>query len=241
MAGTPCQVDTCSITSFVDGTGKQNMNVRLNPTGGIECATDNSGLQVKIVGDPAASVAEACQLLGITSGGDLFAARPKYEIALLSGARVDFHAGAVVTANSLNKTVTNNGDCARLVIATTKWQFIFEVDDSPDAGIYASDGTFFVDFSGISGFPLQHNFEIGGQQQAGEGTKVKTHDAAQTSVFTLGAGASTTVKTYGVRGASSGQDDYNTNGSGTTPDLGLTASVKFLMVDLAAGNLFSVV
>lgn len=43
MAGVPCVNDTCSVVSTVDANGRLNLDVRLNPNGGIQC-TDGVGL-----------------------------------------------------------------------------------------------------------------------------------------------------------------------------------------------------
>lgn len=244
----PCFSDTDCIQLTFNNIDGLQANPIFDPGGvlggGLECRPE--GMSVRIFDDPA-NVAigtdQDCQLLRCTTTGDLYATRPGFEHQTLGfdGAparQVDFLDNDAFTNNSVHAVVTNLGDCARLVLATVMWQFAYRVPNV-DNTEYESDGRFVVDYSGIAGFPTSEDFEIAGVHDnivGGGATTLKHHSQSHTSLFTIPAGAMTTVTTYGVRSSKDRNVDGSVGGS-----VGLTAAVSFMMLDLAPKNLFSVV
>lgn len=262
VAGVPCVSDTCSITSTIDSFGKLSLNARLDPAGGLVCGTDAdpmAGLRAQIYGNPAAvspaTLTECDSLLGVTTDGFLFARRPSFEIIIPETSVVDWNGGingatGPQTANSINHTVVNNANCARLMIIKTQGRINFETRTGFG---YSVDGDWIVD---ISGSQSDNTFHIAGQPsrpQSSTDTEVLFHQQAWTSVIfaQIDAGQTRIIKTYGLQLTSAQMP-----ASGGAPDteetkkifttaadkqgsnvLGFGSSMTITLLDLAPGNL----
>lgn len=131
----PCVTDTCSVTGSIGADRRLSLAVRLDPTGGLVCGTDddeNAGLRVGIYEDPGTSGAlnDAC-LNGLrrTAAGELLAVSPRAGLKTISGTQQIVPHNASQSSNSLtaDNVATNPFDCQVLGVIYGRTELTYSV------------------------------------------------------------------------------------------------------------------
>lgn len=236
MAGIPCINDTCGITSTVDGSGRLNLNVRLDADGGIVC-TDGEGLGVNVLGSTGIAEGSICEsLLGLTTTNKLFARQPNHELFGAGSERADLATGATVT-RSVN--ITNDSlTCPRLIVFDAVWKFVYTVTSAGAAlnqRYYSNDVTFDLLVAGTSilaGDAFSETLSGVGNDSLSD---QRSYGTGRSAVYTLGAGATVQISMRAIRGALHTGTGAAMDGTGD-PN-GVTMGFRAAVLELPSGNL----
>lgn len=193
--GIPCVNSRCSTEPSVDGSGRLNIDVRLDPNGALKC-TDGLGLGVLL--DPSAE--------NIVSEGTagLLASRTLHQMVSGLGNFPTGDSWVDGTNSASTVTTVTNPSATKdiLAIVHIKWQFNFHTL----AKEWEIDGTFNSNMS--IGSNVSESFAIGGAGVSALSDE-KVHAAHATVYRTIPASGSLVITSFG-----SGKKHSTADGSG---------------------------